>query len=201
MKKMEKNMKKIKNKGFTLVELLAVIVILAVLALIAMPNVLSMMEKSKKSSFVTEAETFAQQLSSAYMSDQVTGSFSNTTSKSLVKDVYINTKYYDYYCLDFNSLKEYISKSNGDDYKGIIELYTLQSSSSTETITVITLTNGDYAINGVSLTNLAKGYTEGNSGDVGKLNSGSTLAQNACAIDANAAKTRGEASLSASQFN
>lgn len=37
-----------KNKGFTLVELLAVIVILAVIALIATPVVLSMIESSRK---------------------------------------------------------------------------------------------------------------------------------------------------------
>ncbi len=37
-----------RNKGFTLVELLAVIVILAVIALIATPTVLSMIEKSRK---------------------------------------------------------------------------------------------------------------------------------------------------------
>jgi type IV pilus assembly protein PilA len=37
-----------KNKGFTLVELLAVIVILAVIALIATPSVLNMIEQSRK---------------------------------------------------------------------------------------------------------------------------------------------------------
>ena len=37
-----------KQKGFTLVELLAVIVILAVIALIATPQVLSMIESSRK---------------------------------------------------------------------------------------------------------------------------------------------------------
>ena len=38
----------INKKGFTLVELLAVIVILAVLALVAMPNVTRLMNDSRK---------------------------------------------------------------------------------------------------------------------------------------------------------
>jgi type IV pilus assembly protein PilA len=43
-------MKKTKYKGFTLVELLAVIVILAVIALIATPSILNMIEEAKKGS-------------------------------------------------------------------------------------------------------------------------------------------------------
>lgn len=45
------------KKGFTLVELLAVIAILAILIIIALPNVLKMFEKAKKDSFVTEAKS------------------------------------------------------------------------------------------------------------------------------------------------
>ena len=40
-----------KNKGFTLVELLAVIVILAIIMIIAIPSVLSILQTSKISSF------------------------------------------------------------------------------------------------------------------------------------------------------
>ena len=46
-----------KKKGFTLVELLAVIAILAILVIIAMPNVLDMFNKAKKDSFETEIRT------------------------------------------------------------------------------------------------------------------------------------------------
>ena len=42
------------KKGFTLVELLAVVAILAILILVALPNVLSMFNKAKKSAFETE---------------------------------------------------------------------------------------------------------------------------------------------------
>lgn len=45
------------KKGFTLMELLAVIVILSVLILLAMPAVLRLMENSRKNSFLTEANS------------------------------------------------------------------------------------------------------------------------------------------------
>ena len=44
-----------RNKGFTLVELLAVIVILAIISLIATPMVLGVIEKSKKSAAIESA--------------------------------------------------------------------------------------------------------------------------------------------------
>lgn len=47
-----------KNQGFTLVELLAVIVILAVIALIATPNVLSMIEMAKKGAAESSAISY-----------------------------------------------------------------------------------------------------------------------------------------------
>ena len=46
-----------KNKGFTLVELLAVIAIMAILLIIALPNVLKMFNESKKKVFLTESKS------------------------------------------------------------------------------------------------------------------------------------------------
>ena len=46
-----------KKKGFTLVELLAVIAILAILIIIALPNILEMFNKAKKDSFVNEVRS------------------------------------------------------------------------------------------------------------------------------------------------
>lgn len=43
------------NKGFTLIELLAVITILAIIMLIAIPNVVSVIEKQKKNTYVNDA--------------------------------------------------------------------------------------------------------------------------------------------------
>lgn len=51
-----------KNKGFTLVELLAVIVILAVIALIATPTVLSMIEEARKGAAESSMLSYVDQL-------------------------------------------------------------------------------------------------------------------------------------------
>lgn len=46
-----------KKKGFTLVELLAVIAILAILVIIALPNVLQLFNEAKQNTFITEVRT------------------------------------------------------------------------------------------------------------------------------------------------
>ena len=62
-----------KNNGFTLVELLAVIAILAILVIIALPNVLKMFNDSKKNSFLTEAKTLYSEVSKKYISENMKG--------------------------------------------------------------------------------------------------------------------------------
>ena len=69
-----------KEKGFTLVELLAVIAILAILVIIALPNVLKMYNNAKKNSFLTEAKTIAQDVSSKYITESMKGNKLTTIS-------------------------------------------------------------------------------------------------------------------------
>ncbi|MBE6147597.1 MAG: hypothetical protein E7168_04615, partial [Firmicutes bacterium] len=51
VKKMIKN-----KKGFTLVEILGVLVFLGIIMIIAIPNVISILEKNRKTNYVKEAE-------------------------------------------------------------------------------------------------------------------------------------------------
>lgn len=58
-------MKKINNKGFTLIEVLSVIVIIAILGLIAVPSVISSINKSKDSTYaisIKNIKTASQEL-------------------------------------------------------------------------------------------------------------------------------------------
>ena len=61
------------KKGFTLVELLAVIAILALLVIIALPNVLKMFNQAKKDTFLTEAKTIYKEISKKYISETMKG--------------------------------------------------------------------------------------------------------------------------------
>ena len=61
------------QKGFTLVELLAVIVILAVIILIAVNAVLPQMQKARKKSFADEGLSFAKAAENAYVDNQESG--------------------------------------------------------------------------------------------------------------------------------
>ena len=72
------------QKGFTLVELLAVIVILAVIILIAVNAVLPQMQKARKKSFADEGLSFAKAAENAYVDRQETGTkaFTVTDLKS-----------------------------------------------------------------------------------------------------------------------
>ena len=49
------------KKGFTLIELLAVVIILGVIMTIAVPNVLSMLDRNKKDTFIENAKTMVTQ--------------------------------------------------------------------------------------------------------------------------------------------
>ncbi len=66
------------KKGFTLVELLAVIAILAILVIIALPNVLKMFNDSKKNSFMTEVRDIYKQAQTQFIADSMTAAGGKT---------------------------------------------------------------------------------------------------------------------------
>jgi len=59
------------KKGFTLVELLAVIAILAILVIIALPNVMGMFNEAKKNSFTTELKEIYKVSQQQWMMDSM----------------------------------------------------------------------------------------------------------------------------------
>ena len=60
------------KKGFTLVELLAVIAILAILVIVAMPNVLGMFNQAKANTFVTEVQKYMDNAKNEFIAQAMT---------------------------------------------------------------------------------------------------------------------------------
>ena len=86
-------MKKINKKGFTLVELLAVIVIMGILMMVAIPSISRVIENSRKDTFVDIAKSYANAAKTLWTADTLT---CEGTVASAVDDgdyyVLINTK-------------------------------------------------------------------------------------------------------------
>ena len=118
-----KNKKKLKEKGFTLVELLAVIVILAIIMLIAIPAVLSTMESAKR-------KTFAEYVDKA----------SGLSQKQLAEDQMIGTKS-STGCYVYN-VKTQLGLSNTGDYDGWVLINPIDND------IYVTLFNDEYVLIG-----------------------------------------------------
>ena len=66
-----------KNKGFTLVELLAVIVILALILTIAVPNVIALSKRIRRNMYCTKVENI-ESAAKLYANDNIDGFTNNT---------------------------------------------------------------------------------------------------------------------------
>ncbi len=60
-----------KNKGFTLVELLAVVAILSLLVIVALPNIIELFNDAKKNSFLTECKEIYKTAQQQWMMDSM----------------------------------------------------------------------------------------------------------------------------------
>ena len=80
-----------RNKGFTLVELLAVIAILAILVIVAMPNVLGMFNEAKVNVFVTDVQKIIDAATTSFTKDALSNA-GKTVYYSSVDNATLKTK-------------------------------------------------------------------------------------------------------------
>lgn len=195
-------MEKVNNKGFTLIELLAVIVILAILIMVAMPAVTSLMQRAKTGAFVTEGESFAKATQTAYTTSLIAGKNSVGTTLTPAASVTISgsASSYTYFCITIQELITggFIEKANSADYSGIVEAYIPTSTNTNTAKYIVTMTNKEYVIDAVSLTNLgANNYKTNGAGGV----YGGVKSDIKCAANTNEAQTRAGTYNTSGNFN
>lgn len=69
------------KKGFTLIELIAVVVILSILAIIATPNIVNMIDRGKKEQYVADAKDFIAKATYMYKQEKYKEKFTDNTIK------------------------------------------------------------------------------------------------------------------------
>lgn len=68
------------KKGFTLIELIAVVVIMSIIAVIATPNVINMMETGNNKKYISDASNFISKAKYMYKKEQYKDKFNIPTS-------------------------------------------------------------------------------------------------------------------------
>ena len=121
-------MKKLNKKGFTLVELLAVIVILALLIVVVANTALPALNSSKKKSLTTYAQRVAEKAKEQYMSNELS---STSTPPN---------------CYDLSTLM-----GSQSTYTGIVEV---NKNDTNQYVAKVYITDKDFMLNGVVDTDL-----------------------------------------------
>ena len=104
------------KKGFTLIELLGVVIILAIIMLIAIPNIMTLVERSKKDGYINDARKMVYLVKSEIKKGAVNKPSSEEYVKVTLKDLATSDleKDKDGYTYDLNKSYVYITRENGN---------------------------------------------------------------------------------------
>lgn len=138
-------MKGMNKKGFTLMELLVVIVILALLIAFAAPQVLNLLEKGQQDTFRNEAKSMISIMENAYADKSMSGSTDIKSGNCTVGSGSCRTL-----CMELSELKSegYLDKDLGPDdnptWQGYVRVEVPVTGAAKYSIKI---TNGTYALN------------------------------------------------------
>ena len=170
-------MKKLNKNGFTLVELLAVIVVLAVIMLLAVNAVIPQMNKARKNAFATEAQTFIDAAATYYQTVLLTGI--PTGDSSTLNDGTGTTGA----CINVKDLiGDYVDKGDKDAtsgeylYNGVVKISITNDVASYE----ISLANGNYYTTADGKDGSAAALIAAGELDESTVSAGPTAAKTAC---------------------
>ena len=105
-----------KKNGFTLVELLAVIVILAIILVIAVPKITDTIKNSKKASFESSAKTIAAQAEKKKMENEILGDTGSINCSDVVK---LNNNDYSNCSITFDGNTAKVSLVGSGKFEGL----------------------------------------------------------------------------------
>lgn len=123
------------KKGFTLIELIAVVVILSILAIIATPNIVNMIDRGKKEQYVADAKDFIAKATYMYKQkdqERYQGKFDNNNTIKLgdiegINDSDLTDPYGYQYDKEKSTIKFEESGVSGDEIKERTVKITLES--------------------------------------------------------------------------
>ena len=142
------------KKGFTLVELLAVIVVLAIIMIIAIPAVVESMNNARKGSFKIYAQRALGNAESTFQSEDLLGTLPTSNTDANKKKINDNC-----YCYSLSG----VGLTSSGNFKGFV---TISLDSKREATYRVTLTDNSYNTNYSTYTDLNDGnkIAEGSNG-------------------------------------